>query len=57
MSVKTVRMVRTEPQYPGGPTRCDVHPDEVDNYTQGGWVAEKPKTTRKAAPRKAAADK
>jgi hypothetical protein len=36
----TVRMILPDnemPQY-GGSREADVHPDEVANYTNGGWV-------------------
>jgi hypothetical protein len=38
--VKMVKMKRAHPQHPGGPTTADVHPEEVENYSQGGWVSE-----------------
>jgi|DewCreStandDraft_4_1066084.scaffolds.fasta_scaffold237776_1 hypothetical protein len=34
----TIVMIRSEPQHPGGPTRADVHPDEVPNWLAAGWV-------------------
>lgn len=43
-AVETVKMVRSAPQFPGGPTEADVHPDEVTDYATGGWqLAEVPK--------------
>lgn len=33
-----VKMMRDEPQFEGGPLTATVHPDEVENYQQGGWV-------------------
>ena len=36
-AVETVKMVRSAPQFPGGPTEADVHPDEVTDYATGGW--------------------
>lgn len=36
-TVETVRMVRSTPQFEGGPTEADVHPDEVTNYAGAGW--------------------
>lgn len=43
-TVETVKMVRSAPQFPGGPTEADVHPDEVASYATGGWqLAEVPK--------------
>jgi hypothetical protein len=32
-----VKMVRDEPQFEGGPVEANVHPDEVGNYSAGGW--------------------
>lgn len=34
----TVKMIRTEPLHPGGPTSADVHPDEVQNMLAHGWA-------------------
>jgi len=43
-TVETVKMVRSAPRYPGGPTEADVHPNEVADYATGGWqLAEVPK--------------
>ncbi|HKX32092.1 MAG TPA: hypothetical protein VJ302_30680 [Blastocatellia bacterium] len=39
--VQLVKMVRPQPQFPGGPITADVHPDEVANYLAGGWSVEK----------------
>lgn len=33
-----VKMVRDAEMYPAGPFEADVHPDEVANYSLGGWV-------------------
>ena len=33
----TVRMIRREPMFEGGPTCADVHPDEVENWKECGW--------------------
>ncbi len=33
-----VKMIRPVQEAKGGPTEADVHPDEVQNYTLGGWV-------------------
>jgi hypothetical protein len=38
--VKHVKMRRSHPQHPGGPLTADVHPDEVANYSQHGWLKE-----------------
>jgi hypothetical protein len=35
--VELVAMVR-DPAVYDEPHTCDVHPDEVDNYKQGGWT-------------------
>lgn len=35
--VTYVDMVLDEPQFEGGPTKAQVHPDEVPNYAVGGW--------------------
>lgn len=41
VSVGTVKMVRSKPICPGGPTVVDVHPDEVENMKMHDWkVAE-----------------
>lgn len=32
--VKLVKMVREASE---GPTKADVHPDEVENYAAAGW--------------------
>lgn len=34
---KTVPMERDEPIVQGGPTRADVHPEEVANWIAAGW--------------------
>lgn len=36
-TIKFIDMVLDEPQFEGGPTSAQVHPDEVENYTAGGW--------------------
>lgn len=36
-SVQLVRMVRSADDYPE-PHEAEVHPDEVANYAEGGWV-------------------
>lgn len=33
-------MVRDIPEFPGGPLRADVHPDEVDNWLALDWRLE-----------------
>ena len=33
-----VAMYRDPQVYPDGPFSADVHPDEVENYKQGGWL-------------------
>jgi hypothetical protein len=38
--VTLVDMVLDEPQFEGGPTTAQVHPDEVQNYAAGGWKKE-----------------
>lgn len=38
---KTVKMVRDEPAFKGGPVKADVHPDEVANMAKHGWVKAK----------------
>ena len=38
--VALVIMVRDEPEFPGGPLRADVHPDEVDNWLALDWRLE-----------------
>ena len=35
-----VVMVRDVPEFPGGPLRADVHPDEVDNWLALDWRLE-----------------
>jgi len=35
----TVKMRRDVPIVEGGPTECDVHPDEVENWAKAGWKA------------------
>jgi len=35
---KTVHMTRDPELHPVGPHKADVHPEEVDNYAQHGWV-------------------
>lgn len=37
--IKLVKMIRPFGDSVG-PTECDVHPDEVENYAAGGWVVE-----------------
>ena len=32
-----VKMVRDEPQFPGGPVEAEVHPDEVEGMTAFDW--------------------
>jgi len=34
-------MKRKHPQHPGGPLTADVHPDEVENFAQAGWMQER----------------
>ena len=36
--VSHVAMYRDPQVYPDGPFSADVHPDEVENYKQGGWL-------------------
>lgn len=36
--VERVSMVRDAPQFEGGPTTADVHPDEVSNWLADGWL-------------------
>lgn len=44
VTAKTVKMIRSTPQFEGGPTEADVHPDETTSYAIGGWqLAEVPK--------------
>jgi predicted 3-demethylubiquinone-9 3-methyltransferase (glyoxalase superfamily) len=33
-----IKMTRLPEEANGGPTEADVHPDEVQNFTLGGWV-------------------
>ncbi len=33
-------MVRDTQEFPGGPLRADVHPDEVDNWLALDWRLE-----------------
>ena len=40
MDVTLVKMVRSEEAAAGGPLTADVHPDEVANYAQAGFVVE-----------------
>ncbi|WP_167509378.1 hypothetical protein [Atlantibacter subterraneus] len=35
-----VIMVRDQPEFPDGPLRADVHPDEVDNWLALDWRLE-----------------
>ena len=35
--IELVVMVRDTPEFPGGPLRADVHPDEVDNWLALDW--------------------
>ena len=39
--VKHVKMKRKYPQHQGGPVTADVHPDEVENYSDAGWLHDK----------------
>lgn len=48
--IKTVSMVRDEPMHPGGPTEADVHPDEVENWKQGGWALSAAETVDEPQP-------
>lgn len=36
--IKTVRMERNPEQFPEGPHTADVHPSEVENMAQHGWI-------------------
>ena len=38
--IELVVMVRDIPEFPGGPLRADVHPDEVDNWLALDWRLE-----------------
>lgn len=38
--IELVVMVRDTPEFPGGPLRADVHPDEVDNWLALDWRRE-----------------
>ncbi|ENU1224669.1 hypothetical protein ACFGU3_004561 [Enterobacter hormaechei] len=38
--IKLVVMVRDTPEFPGGPLRADVHPDEVNNWLALDWRLE-----------------
>lgn len=38
--IELVVMVRDSPEFPGGPLRADVHPDEVDNWLALDWRLE-----------------
>ncbi|MCE1269717.1 hypothetical protein LWV30_23765 [Enterobacter hormaechei] len=38
--IELVVMVRETPEFPGGPLRADVHPDEVDNWLALDWRLE-----------------
>ncbi|EOY2721017.1 hypothetical protein ACP3BO_001180 [Citrobacter freundii] len=38
--IELVVMVRDTPEFPGGPLRADVHPDEVDNWLALDWRPE-----------------
>lgn len=33
-----VAMFRNENEFPAGPLTAEVHPLEVENYKQGGWL-------------------
>lgn len=37
---KLVVMVRDIPEFPGGPLRAEVHPDEVNNWLALDWRLE-----------------
>ncbi|HCM5436950.1 TPA: hypothetical protein N3N52_003862 [Klebsiella pneumoniae] len=38
--IELVVMVRDTSEFPGGPLRADVHPDEVDNWLALDWRLE-----------------
>ncbi|MFT1080374.1 hypothetical protein [Enterobacter hormaechei] len=38
--IELVVMLRDTPEFPGGPLRADVHPDEVDNWLALDWRLE-----------------
>ena len=38
--IELVAMMRDTPEFPGGPLRADVHPDEVDNWLALDWRLE-----------------
>lgn len=38
--IELVVMVRDTPEFPGGPLRADIHPDEVDNWLALDWRLE-----------------
>ncbi|MGP0679805.1 hypothetical protein [Citrobacter freundii] len=38
--IELVVMARDTPEFPGGPLRADVHPDEVDNWLALDWRLE-----------------
>lgn len=38
--IELVAMVRDTPEFPDGPLRADVHPDEVDNWLALDWRLE-----------------
>jgi hypothetical protein len=38
--IKHVKMKRSHPQHPGGPTTATVHPAEVRNFVEAGWFEE-----------------
>ncbi|MBT1802443.1 hypothetical protein ABN277_20465 [Enterobacter hormaechei] len=38
--IELVVMVRDTPEFPGGPLRADVHPDEVNNWRALDWRLE-----------------
>ncbi|EPL4030064.1 hypothetical protein [Enterobacter hormaechei] len=38
--IELVVMVRETPEFPGGPLRADVHPDEVNNWRALDWRLE-----------------
>ena len=35
--IETIPMVRELEPRQSGPVTADVHPDEIDNWKQGGW--------------------
>jgi hypothetical protein len=47
-----VKMIRSEPDPPGGPTTADVHPAEVENWKAHGWrIVEESKPAEKSKPK------